>query len=338
MKHTMEARISCNNFFNGPLFLVGMPRSGTKLLRELLNRHPRICINSIETEFFPYLASQWASFGNVSDIACFQTFYANITRLPYFIYRADMGCMVDALTWHEACCDYTPAGVFEALVRLDADAPFGSDRIWGDKSPSYVNHLRLIKMLYPAARFIHIVRDVRDYCLSINKAWGKDMPRAAQRWAEGVDAARAVSAELGQDYLELHYEDLLTETDMSLRRVAAFVGVDFDPVMLTLAGPSENLGDARGATSVVARNWGKYLTAMDRGMLTQIEALAGETLTSCGYTLTQPPKSRTCLSSFAMRMAQLRDAQNLMRFEARKRGFWAALKFQLYYFLVTRRV
>ncbi|MDP1558115.1 MAG: hypothetical protein Q8K59_01505 [Nitrosomonas sp.] len=53
----------------------------------------------------------------------------------------------------------------------------------------------------------------------------------------------------------------------------------------------------------------------------QIEALAGVTLTDYGYTLTQPPRPRAHLSSFAIRMAQLRDAWNLLRFDAGKRGF-----------------
>ena len=55
--------------FEGPLFLVGMPRSGTKLLRALLNRHPNISIMTNETEFLPYLVSHWESFGDLSDFA-----------------------------------------------------------------------------------------------------------------------------------------------------------------------------------------------------------------------------------------------------------------------------
>ncbi|MGR9117478.1 MAG: sulfotransferase family protein [Gammaproteobacteria bacterium] len=323
-------------FFVAPIFIVGMPRSGTKLLRELLNRHHRIFINDIETEFLPYLVSHWPNFGDVSDIEHFRDFYAHIKKLPYFIYRMDMGSLVTAESWHAACREYTPAGVFEALVRLDTHVSLGSDRIWGDKSPSYVHHLKLIKTLYPDARIIHIIRDVRDYCLSINKAWGKNMLRAAQRWAEGVDAACRAGAELGGDYLDLRYEDLLADNESALRRICTFLGIDFEPVMLSLDKPSENIGDARGATCVLSGNQNKFIKAMSPHMLGRIEAIAGEILTDCGYGLTQPPQKRIRLSVTTMRIAQLHDAWNLFRFGLQKRGIWGSVRFYFRYFTVTR--
>jgi hypothetical protein len=318
-----------------PLFIVGMPRSGTKLLRSLLNMHPRICINGIETEFLPYLVHHWMDFGDLSDIECFRVFYDRITRLPYFMYRADNGSMLDVQEWHDACREYTPAGVFEALVRLDNNIPFDSYSIWGDKSPSYINHLNIINFLYPNARIIHIIRDVRDYCLSINKAWGKDMLRAAQRWADDIDAARATSKESGANYMEVHYEELLSDTESVLRQICTFLGIDFDPVMLTLDKPSENIGDAAGMSHVISDNLNKFLKTMNPRLLTRIEALAGETLTACGYKLTQPPQQRTRLSAVAMRFAQLRDAWNLVQFKNPKRGLLGAARFYYRYFMAT---
>mgnify|MGYP000529984615 CR=1 FL=1 len=53
--------------FKGPLFIVGMPRSGTKLLRDLLNQHPKIHIAEIETHFLPFWFSQWKEFGDLSE-------------------------------------------------------------------------------------------------------------------------------------------------------------------------------------------------------------------------------------------------------------------------------
>ena len=247
-----------------------------------------------------------------------------------------MGCMISAQAWHAACREYTPAGVFEALMRLDMNIPSGSEFIWGDKSPSYVHHLTLIKTLYPTARFIHIIRDVRDYCLSINKAWGKNMPRAAQRWAEGVQAAHAAGVKLKEDYLELHYEDLLIKTETVLRRTCTFLGVDFNPKMLTLDKPSENLGDAEGMAYIMSNNLNKFSKTMAPCMLTKIEALAGNTLTECGYLLALPPQPLMKLSVYEMRIAQLKDAYNLLRFERQQRGILGAIQFHFRYFMVTR--
>ena len=43
------------DIFTGPLFILGMPPSGTKLLRDLLNRNPRIGFPTLDNDFIPYL-------------------------------------------------------------------------------------------------------------------------------------------------------------------------------------------------------------------------------------------------------------------------------------------
>ncbi|MDP1558114.1 MAG: sulfotransferase [Nitrosomonas sp.] len=69
------------------------------------------------------------------------------------------------------------AGVIQAIFNELASRE-GQQR-WGEKSPMNLQHITALAKVFPNAQFIHIIRDVRDYCLSINKAWGKDMPRAA---------------------------------------------------------------------------------------------------------------------------------------------------------------
>lgn len=322
--------------FGGPLFVVGMPRSGTKLLCGLLERHPRIGITGLETEFLPWLARRFGRFGDLRSPARFDAFHAEMLRHSYFRYRREQGSLIDARRWHAACAEFSLPGVFEALMRVEVDAPPGSGRIWGDKSPSYIDDLPLLKELYPAAKVLHIVRDVRDYCLSTHKAWGKDMLRAAQRWADDVRKARRDGADLGADYLELRYEDLLARTEAELRRVCAFLGVEFEPAMLTLARPSENLGDARGASHVLADNRGKFRHAMAPQTLARVEELAGPVLLECGYALALPPRAPRRLSGLEMRLAQLRDALQLVRADRNGWGFWRTTLFHLRYFVTTR--
>ena len=321
--------------FAGPLFVVGMPRSGTKLLCGLLERHPRLGVTGLETEFLPWLARRIGRFGDLRRRERFDAFHTEMLRHSYFRYQAERGRLIDAARWHAACADFSAAGVFEALVRTDAGVPRGSGRIWGDKSPSYIDDLPLLKELYPAAKVLHIVRDVRDYCLSTHKAWGKDMLRAAQRWADDVRKARRDGAGLGADYLELRYEDLLAHTEVELRRVCAFLGIEFEPAMLTLAKPSENLGDARGAAWVVAGNSGKW-HAMAPETLARVEELAGPMLLECGYALTLPSRAPRRLSGLEMRLAQLRDALHLVRADRNGWGWWRTALFHLRYFVTTR--
>jgi hypothetical protein len=321
--------------FAGPLFLVGMPRSGTKLLRGLLNRHPRIGIPAIETEFLPWLARHFEHFGDIRDAEYFDAFHRAMSRQSYFRWRREQGRPVDARRWRAGCANFTLADVFEALLREDVDAPRASGRIWGDKSPSYIDDIPLLKQVYPAAKVLHIVRDVRDYCLSIHKAWGKDMLRAAQRWAHGVRRARADGAALGADYLEIRYEDLLERTPAELRRVCAFLGVEFDPAMPALDKTTENLGDTRGAVGVIRGNSGKW-RAMAPRTLERIEEIAGAVLLECGYTLALPPRPARRLNAIEMRLAQLKDGWRLVRADRYGWGLWRTALFHLRYFATTR--
>ena len=124
----------------------------------------------------------------------------------------------------------------------------------------------------PDGRVVHIVRDVRDYCLSIHQAWRKDMLRAAQRWVDRIDAV------VSEEVLQVRYEDLLENPEGELRRVCDCLDLEFEPGMVELEHSVENLGDARGKIGIQSGNRSKYLESMDPKLRERIEALAGPTL------------------------------------------------------------
>lgn len=323
--------------YSGPLFIVGMPRSGTKLLRALVNGHSRIGIPDVETEFLPYLVLLSGRLGDLSKPEVFHRFYRYITKLPYFIYRNDSGSLVSETEWFASCKTFSPEGVFEALLRLETGSGWETERIWGDKSPSYIRHLILIKKLYPTAKIIHIVRDVRDYCLSINQAWGKDMSRAAARWNKGVLHARTSASAFPEDYLEVQYENLIKNPEVTLRSICQFLDLPYEDKMLKLDQPTENLGETRGKTGVMTANTDKHFAKMDAGIRARVEALAFDGMTAYGYSFTG-----TRVASKLGRMHRLqgliRDGIALTRFQIRKRGLLGAIRFRVGYFIVTRSV
>jgi hypothetical protein len=314
------------NRFLGPLFIVGMPRSGTKLLRGLLNEHPRVGIPFIETDFLPFLIRHERGLGDLSRRRDFHRFYERMIKFPYFIYMRDSSLLIGEAEWFGCCRDYTLSGIFEALIRHDANVGFDTDKIWGDKSPSYITEIPLLKQRFPEAKFIHIVRDVRDYCLSIHHAWGKNMLRAAQRWAEDTRKCKLDSHCLKNDYLEVKYEDVLTNTQHELRRVAQFLEVDFIEQMTALSKPSETVGAARGKREVVSSNQKKYLGHMSIALRKQIESVAAEGLRSYGYAV-DPSLPVRKVSAMRMMYYQALDGVNLLRSSCKKRGLVASLKF-----------
>ncbi len=231
--------------FYGPLFIVGMPRSGTKLLRTALNEHPKISIPIIETDFLPFWIVHWTGYGDISLWDNFQTFYTNNLSLPYFQYMKEDNQLISAEEWFSLCNSFDLPSVFEALMRHDAKVPEKSEIIWGDKTPSYINHIPTINRLYPQARVIHIVRDVRDYCLSINEAWGKNILRAAQRWNDSIQLIQSDASLLGKRYYEVRYEDLLANPENKLHEICDFLGLPYQKEMMLFSRSSENIGRAK---------------------------------------------------------------------------------------------
>ena len=320
--------------FSGPLFLVGMPRSGTKLLRDLLNQHSHIAIPQIETEFLPGLINRYSSEKSYSRDE-FRTLFAELIRFPYFTYLSASGFRFTADEWYDACVEPNLAGIFEALVRCSTGTVNQRKVIWGDKSPSYINHIPLLKKVYPAAKFIHIVRDVRDYAISISKAWGKNRLRATQRWADSLDAIERDLKAIEGDALVVRYEDLLDEHDPILRRILDFLGLDFEERVLELCSAPENLGDTRGETRIVSGNKNKYKVMLRAEEIRSLEELAGETLRRYGYESSyQGPRKR--LSRSRQNYYQLLDAINMVKFEKNDRGYIGAVLFYWSYFKATR--
>ena len=302
----------------GPLFLVGLPRSGTKLLRGILNNHPKIYIADIETQFLPVWISEWDRYGDLSNYNAFRKFYKTQLWLPYFQYKRERGCMIDAEKWYKACNNYTVAGVFEALIRHDANVKCVSSVIWGDKSPSYVRYISPIAGAFPNAKFIHIIRDVRDYCLSMEKAWGKNKNRAAQRWVDEIDDARHNGSTIPKRYLETRFEDLLTDPEAEVAKMCRFLGVDFDASIIELGKPSENVGDAAGKTFIVRDNKSKYTWGMTPEERFTIECIAGKLLKELGYRVEARIHERR-LSKGEMRILQILDGVNVFRFNLKRR-------------------
>lgn len=305
--------------FQGPLFIIGMPRSGTKLLRGLLNQHPQIGIPPSETEFFPWLVSQRARFGDLGGHAAFHRFYVEMGDIHYFQRMRELGGGMPEEAWYRSCSTFTPADLFETLLRYDTAVAPGSGRIWGDKSPSYIGHVALLKSHFPQARFIHIVRDVRDYCLSMRQAWGKNMLRAAQRWSDGVGCAVAAGAELGAAFMTLRYEDLLDDAERELRRVCRFLGTEYAENMSELQSSVENLGAARNASGIKQGNKFKYLQDMSPATRQRIESICRPLLEQFGYACEyQGPVRR--IGKLQMGAYQAADALNLFRFHVHERG------------------
>ena len=208
--------------------IVGSPRSGTTLLRLMLDAHPELAIPP-ETGFLT-LSEKLSGRGN---------------RLRKKVFQAVINYSEPASSWPDfdipeeafwaALTEITPFTIsdgFRTFYRLYATRR-GKAR-WGDKTPIYSHHLNAIRRILPEARFIHIIRDGRDVALSLRRMWfspGWEIETQALYWVDYVRAARRAGVGCN-DYLEVRYEELVLNTKETLERVCAHIGLTFEAAML----------------------------------------------------------------------------------------------------------
>ncbi len=186
-----------------------------------------------------------------------------------------------------------------------------------------MGEIPLLATLFPAARFIHIVRDPRDCVLSTESAWGNTPLRTAQEWATRTRRCRDAGRALGAGrFLELRYEDLTDDVRGELGRLFDFLGVPTPSDAGRLRRVPENLGSAKGAHEVVAGNKQKWKGAMPPALRRDVEELTGDLLDAYGYEREHPALPTRSLSRVRLEAYRVRDAWRQLRFRRRELGSW----------------
>lgn len=212
-----------------PVFIGAAPRSGTTLLRTMLNSHPQLAIPG-ETRILVDGYRRRAEWGDLRDVE-------NRRRLARWViehgrsrYR-QLTHDPDELVAAMVAAAPTLGSVLGAGFRLYADH-HGKPR-WGDKRPSVVLNLDAVHAMFPDAQFVNLVRDPRAVVTSIRRVgrrygWGAHgLPGATDTWERSMRAADRWRRRLGPgQFLEVRYEDLVTEPAAALGRIAEFLDLD----------------------------------------------------------------------------------------------------------------
>ncbi|MFK7828638.1 MAG: sulfotransferase [Congregibacter sp.] len=269
-----------------PVFVVGLSRSGTKLLRELLNRHPQVRIAPYESHFIPGLLKALGEKYPTIDESARNEYIRRLKRTGFFKRMAQAGSLIDDETLHALSLRETWPEVVEALFRHYVGAAH-SDIIWGDKSPSYLFRMPQLLQHFPSASFVHIIRDPRDRAGSAQEAWGANPLISSQRWLEGMTCAARFSEAEPQHYHALRYETLVTDTERVMRDVSRFLRIPFSSETCTLARAVENRGDRTNPTrrrrAVYAGNIGRHGSRWADSGLRRIEEIVFPIAGTLGY-------------------------------------------------------
>jgi hypothetical protein len=298
---------------NPYVFVVGCPRSGTTLLGRLLDAHPELAIIH-EGRF----VAAWFERrrGLTPEGAVTPKLIDELLRFRPFknvrVSREQLERLADG-SQPVAYASFV-SGIFD----LHGDAH--GKRLVGDKTPHYVRSLPTLHALWPGARFIHIVRDGRDVCLSVRNwkkvterggavahysTWEQDpVPTTALWWEWHVRLGREAGAALGpQVYHEVSYESLVDDPAGGCRALCAFLGIPYDEHMLgfhegrTRDDPELDAKQAWRPVTPGLRNW---RTEMPAAEIERFEAATGELLEELGYARGAPSPSRDAVESAAL--------------------------------------
>jgi hypothetical protein len=271
---------------DSPIFIVGCPRSGTTLLRDLLRAHPRLTFPG-ESQLLVDLYKGYGDPQNEREAVRLAAKMLNMGSVPFWGLRLEPSSFANDRSYRAVA-----SRLYEAWA-LSENKPR-----WGDKTPRYVTDIPVLPKIFPDAKVIHIYRDGRDVALSwLSHQFGPhNLFTAARNWKLMVSSGREAGARLPQNtYLEVRYELLITSPAETMKRVCAFLDEPFTEAVLrpnpwgrrdTPRRYRPIVGSHRRAmrsTEIVSGNAGKWKQAMSASERNLFESVAGDLLAELGY-------------------------------------------------------
>ncbi len=261
-----------------PIFVGGAGRSGTTLLRVVLDTHPHIACGP-ELKLIPSIAAHWEN-----TAKHFQEILKSYQLTPAELNRS-----------------------YQSFIRhllqpfLDKS---GKQRV-AEKTPNNVFFFYHLHQMFPQSPLIHCIRDGRDVVCSlltmnwINPETGKKLPyvenaeNAAHYWVRSVAAGRASArnSSVKNRYHEIRYEDVVNEPEATLKELFDFLEEPWDPAVLDFHLTRRDLRAESSAQQVSqelysysAGRWTRDLKGEDKDT---VKSIAGDLLIELGYAVDQ---------------------------------------------------
>ncbi len=235
-----------------PFFIIGTERSGTNLLRMILNYGPDVSI-AHPPHFLKNLAGLEGRFGDLSiDSNLNSLVKASLTFLELHPYQWNLKVSASEVTEYLTNSSYPRSvlGIQSTLYDFYARRE-GKER-WGCKSTFSVRHIHEIKRDLPDALFVQLVRDPRDVAASAKKSQFNHFHPyfSAKLWQEEQLMASSGLASYPDSFYVLRYEDLITSPSTITKDLCQFLGIEFTESML-----SYHQGSEAKKSSSLSRSW-----------------------------------------------------------------------------------
>ena len=230
-----------------PFFIVGNPRSGTTLLRAILSKHQDVFIppenGTLGEMIRTFGRYRWSSWQTVVSLI-FDEFQKGYEFHHWNIDLERLKRSAESMPLENRSL----AGLMHLIYRsYGADHAPGKIR-WGDKSvPGSSFHLWKVALVFPQAKYIHMVRDGRDCIASSVKAgfFGKNYRYAAYAWKDNLKECRKFGEKVKKEnrFLEIRYEDLISSPKRQIDALCRFLELEPTETLLNYHNIPQNLPD-----------------------------------------------------------------------------------------------
>jgi LPS sulfotransferase NodH len=207
-------------------FVLGAPKSGTTWLQRLLDAHPSVRCTG-EGAFHTFLTALQRAAGLYNKhLAARNDIFGEPAFAP--LGQGEVARLARAFIIQR--------------IQTTGPVPAGQTLRWiGNKDPDHGVNMASMVRLFPRAGFIHIVRDGRDHLISLRRHMQRHHPNykperfadlatmvkeRAPEWAAYIRTVRKHAAAAGVAYHELRYEDLVTQPEVTTRKILAFLDVE----------------------------------------------------------------------------------------------------------------
>lgn len=299
-----------------PIFMIGTQRSGSNLLRLMLNQLP-----DIAAPHPPHILQRMMplekGYGDLSKDKNFELMVDDVCKLVELNPVPWEGVTLDRKNVARHCRNHSVVAAFGAVYDIMAEQ--NKAKSWCCKSLQNINYLSELEAYYgDEARYIYLYRDGRDVAVSFRKAvvgekhpyyiakeWGATQ-RIALTQREHIDPKR---------FSNLSYETLTGSPEKAMRGLCEFLGVTYTDDMLNFHESSEAKSAASSSDlwsnvvkPVMADNSNKFLREMSSEDIRIFELVAGDVLDALGYKRFQTKVGET--KTFSEAEIKAFDAEN----------------------------
>ena len=272
------------------IFMVGEQRSGSNLLRLILNESPDIAAPHpphILQRFMPLLPV----YGDLDNDKKFKKLVSDVCRLVELNPVPWEKVKLDKKVIFKRCKVRSLTAVYGAIMDLYAEAH--NANAWVCKSMQNIFWANEINIYFNSPKYIYLYRDPRDVTLSFTKAViGDKHPYfIAKQWNE---LQKACIAQMNWQWTEsifpLSYENLLENPEDVVKELCRFLGISFSNDMLNFHTSKEAERSAKSSSlwenlsnPIKANNSKKFLNELSSEEIKIIESITGEVMDTLGY-------------------------------------------------------